>query len=95
MREQLLVELETPAGIQALQDAYQVIIRKQQLAKSSESLTVPEIPAVVTISFYLNQPPPKIQRMQFYFLICAFEEKEAMMSVAQFRMPSDRYGHNL
>jgi hypothetical protein len=56
MRDQLLAEPETPAGMQALQRTYREIIEKRRRAKESDSPAVRDILAMATISNYLHTP---------------------------------------
>jgi hypothetical protein len=61
MREQILPELETVAGVQALQDAYRAIIQKERLQRPSPPTPVGTSPDVAAISFYLNHPNTRFQ----------------------------------
>jgi hypothetical protein len=61
MREQLLSELDTPAGAKALQEAYISILRREQSTKVAPAISAQGRPAVTTILFYLNRPGAHLQ----------------------------------
>jgi hypothetical protein len=61
MREQLLSELDTPAGAKALQETYRTIIQQEQFKQVAPSIPVQGLPTVTNIAFYLNRPTVSFQ----------------------------------